>query len=246
VNNISIKVDKVSKTFNINQSKGILNLIKKNTKHTKNEKILALDKISFTVSEGEILGIIGLNGSGKTTLLRLIAGVYKPNSGSIKVHGRLSPLLQLGTGFQGDLNARENVIMNGMLLGISKSEIDSKVDSIIEFAELERFSDLKLKHFSAGMRSRLAFSTAMQTDPDILLIDEILSVGDRLFKQKSYEALLSFKKNKKTIVHATHSLEKLSEFSDRILLLHKGETVMIGEPKEVIKKYTEIKSSNSI
>ena len=246
MNNISIKVDKVSKTFNINQSKGILNLIKKNTKHTKNEKILALDKISFTVSEGEILGIIGLNGSGKTTLLRLIAGVYKPNSGSIKVHGRLSPLLQLGTGYNGELNARENVIMNGMLLGISKSEISAKVDSIIEFAELEKFLDLKLKHFSTGMRSRLAFSTAMQIDPDILLIDEILSVGDRLFRQKSYETLLSFKKNKKTIVHATHSLEKLSEFSDRILLLHKGQTVMIGEPKEVIKKYKEIKSPDLI
>ena len=246
MNNIAVKVDKVSKTFNINQSRGILKLIKKNSNHTKNEKILALDKISFTVAQGEILGVIGLNGSGKTTLLRLIAGVYKTDSGSIKVNGRLSPLLQLGTGFQGDLNARENVIMNAMLLGISKSEIAAKVDSIIQYAELEKFSNLKLKHFSTGMRARLAFSTAMQIDPDILLIDEILSVGDRLFRQKSYESLLSFKKNKKTIVHATHSFEKLSEFSDRVLLLHKGQIVMIGEPKEVIKKYTEIKSSNSI
>jgi len=125
-------------------------------------------------------------------------------------------------------------------------KLRKKVESIIQYAELDEFPNLKLKHFSSGMRARLAFSTAMQIDPDVLLIDEILAVGDRIFRQKSYETLLSFKKAKKTIVHATHSLEKLSEFSDRVLLLHKGQTLMIGEPKEVIKKYTEIKSSNSI
>ena len=246
MDNVAVQVDKVSKIFNINKQRGIFNLIKKKHDSKNQEKILALDKISFTVNQGEILGVIGLNGSGKTTLLRLIAGVYKPDSGSIKVNGRIAPLLQLGAGFQGDLNANENVMMNGMLLGMPKSEIEEKVDSIIQYAELEEFTNLKLKHFSSGMRARLAFSTAMQIDPDVLLIDEILAVGDRIFRQKSYETLLSFKKAKKTIVHATHSLEKLSEFSDRVLLLHRGQTVMIGDPKEVIKKYTEIKSSNSI
>jgi len=243
LDNIAIQVDQVSKIFNINKQLGIFNLIKKKGDSKNQEKILALDQVSFTVNQGEILGVIGLNGSGKTTLLRLIAGVYKPDSGSIKVNGRISPLLQLGAGFQGDLNAQENVMMNGMLLGMSKSEIEEKVDSIIQYAELEDFTNLKLKHFSSGMRARLAFSTAMQMDPDVFLIDEILAVGDRIFRQKSYETLLSFKKAKKTIVHATHSLEKLSEFSDRVLLLHKGQTLMIGEPKEVIKKYLELKSS---
>jgi len=246
MDNVAIQVETVSKIFNINKQQNVFNFFKKSTKTKNKEKILALDKVSFTVNRGEILGIIGLNGCGKTTLLRLIAGIYKPNNGSISVNGRLSPLLQLETGYQGDLNAGENIIMNGMLLGIPKSEIEEKIDSIIQFAELEKFTNLKLKHFSSGMRTRLAFSTAMQINADILLIDEILSVGDRIFREKSYDSLLSFKKAKKTIVLTTHSIEKLTEFADKVLLLHKGRVVLIGEPEEVIKKYGEIKSSNSL
>jgi len=244
MDNVVIQADIVSKIFNINKQQNVFSFLKKHTETKSKEKILALDKVSFTVNRGEILGIIGLNGCGKTTLLRLIAGIYKPNSGSITVNGRLSPLLQLETGFHGDLNARENIIMNGMLLGIPKSEIEKKIDSIIQFAELEKFTNLKLKHFSSGMRTRLAFSTAMQIDPDILLIDEIFSVGDRIFAEKSYNSLLSFKKAKKTIVLATHNIGKLAEFADKVLLLHEGRVVMIGEPEEVIKKYGEINSSN--
>jgi len=184
--NPAVIVNQISKTFKINKHSGISQLFRKRS--ISNQKTLvALDNISFTVNRGEILGIIGLNGSGKTTLLRTIAGVYKPDSGSIRINGSLSPLMQLGAGFQRDLAARENIIMNGMLLGISKSEIEQKVDSILEYAELEKFSNMKLKHYSTGMRARLAFATSMQIDPDILLIDEIQAVGDKNFKKKSLD-----------------------------------------------------------
>lgn len=237
---IVIQVKNVSKIFKLDKPLELSNQSNSGQQKT----LKALDDISFNVTKGEVLGIIGLNGSGKTTLLRIIAGVYKPNSGSVKMKGRLSPLLQLGTGFQGDLDARENIIMNGMLLGISKSEIKKKVNHIIQYAELERFVNMKLKYYSAGMRARLAFATAMQINPDILLVDEVLAVGDENFQKKSYETFLSFTKSKKTILHATHNLGKLSKFSDRILLLHKGKIVMLGKPDEVIKKYSELREIN--
>jgi len=241
--NIAINVDKVSKSFkNDNQSRIFNRKINQKLK----SKLFSLQEISFTVKRGEILGLIGLNGSGKTTLLRIIAGVYPPDTGNVTINGKLSPLLHIGTGFEGDLNAKENIIMNGMLLGISKSEILKRVESIIKYAELENFLNLKLKYFSAGMRARLAFSTAMQINPDILLVDEIMSVGDKNFRKKSYETFLSFKKNQKTIVHVTHNLERLAEFSDKVLLLHKGKMVMLGKPEEVINRYHEIKPSNQL
>jgi len=140
--------------------------------------------------------------------------------------------------------AKDNIIMNGMLYGLPKSKIEEKVESIIQYAELEKFSNMKLKHYSSGMKSRLAFSTAMQIDSDILLIDEILAVGDKDFQKKSYETFLSLKKNNKTILHATHNLNKLPEICDKVLLLHKGKNVMIGKPNEVIKKYQELKPMN--
>jgi len=238
--NIAIKVDGVSKTFRLDQRKGFSAITSQKVPALKT--LTALDEISFQIFKGEILGILGLNGSGKSTLLRIIAGIYQPDKGTVEVNGILSPLMQLGAGFQGDLNAQENILVNGMLLGISKSEIEKKVNEIIKFAELEKFSNMKLKHFSTGMRTRLAFSTAIQMDPDIFLVDEILSVGDWHFREKSYEAFLSFKKNKKTILYATHNLDKLSELSDRVLLLHEGKMILIGKPDEVLKKYREIKS----
>jgi len=239
--NIVVNVSNVSKTFKIDKPKGISALIKKNLNSKQLKKLVAVNNISFSVKQGEIIGIIGLNGSGKTTLLRLIAGVYTPDTGSITINGKLSPLLQLGAGFQGELVGRENIIMNGMLLGIPKSEIEQKAESIMQYAELEKFSNLKLKHYSSGMKARLAFSTAMQITPDILLVDEIQAVGDKEFKKKSNEAFLSFKNDKKTILHATHTTEKLSEYCDRILLLHQGQMVGIGNPDEMLKKYSETK-----
>jgi len=236
---IAIQINKVSKIFKLDKPLGNSKIVN-HSSNNQNKKLRALDEITFTVHKGEILGIIGLNGSGKTTLLRIIAGVYRPSSGSVQVNGKLSVLMELGTGFQADLNARENIIMNGMLLGFSKSDILERLDKILEYAELEKFVNMKLKYFSTGMRARLAFAIAMQIDPDILLVDEILSVGDKEFQKKSYETFLSLIKNKKTILHVTHNLNKLSEFSDRILLLHEGKIVMIGEPNEVIQRYKQI------
>jgi len=238
---LAVVVENVSKTFKIDKPKGFSNIVKNSLNLNSRKTILSLDNISFTVPKGEILSIIGPNGSGKTTLLRTIAGVYKPSHGSVKVNGTLSPLMQLGAGFQSELNAYENIIINGMLLGLSKKSMQEKVSNIIQFAELEKFSNLKLKHFSTGMRARLAFSIAMQIDPDVLLVDEILSVGDRNFRQKSYEVFLNFKKKNKTILHSTHNLDNLSEFSDRILLLDKGKMILIGKPDEVIEKYKTLK-----
>ncbi len=237
---IAISVNKVSKIFKLDKPLGVSKIVNQSS-NNQNKILEALNEITFTVHKGEVLGIIGLNGSGKTTLLRVIAGVYKPTSGYVEVNGRLSPLLQLGTGFQGDLDARDNIIMNGMLLGISKSDITKKVENIIQYAELEKFVNMKLKHYSTGMKARLAFATAMQIDPDILLVDEVLAVGDKDFQKKSYETFLSFRKNKKTILHATHNLDKLSKFSDRVLLLDKGKIVIIGNPDEVIRKYHDVK-----
>jgi len=238
----AVIVKNVTKTFKLSKPRNLFDFAKSRTNLNHEKTLMALDDISFSVQKGEILGIIGLNGCGKTTLLRVIAGVYQPNRGSVQVNGKLSQLMQLGAGFQEDLDARENIILNGMLLGVPKPEIKKKVDQILEYAELTKFSNMKLKHYSTGMRARLAFSTAMRVDPDILLVDEIQSVGDKNFREKSYETFLSFKKNKKTVLHATHNLDKLSHFSDRILLLNHGKTVMLGEPNTVIKKYMEIKS----
>ena len=241
----TVELQNVTKFFKIPQKKGIFGIFGKKSK-LQNSFFKVLDDVSFSVKKGEVLGIIGKNGSGKSTLLRLIANIYSPDRGIIKVKGRLSPMMQIGTGFQKDFAAKENIIINGMLLGLSRQEIESKVDSVIEYAELEKFRELPLKHYSSGMKSRLAFATAMKIDPDIFLIDEILSVGDKDFKQKSYETFLSLKKRNKTIIHATHSLSSISEFSDRVLLLDKGKIIMIGEPKEVVKKYQAMKPTRNL
>ena len=235
---IAIEVNNVTKFFKISKPKGISNLAKSIS--LKNQSFKVLDSISFTVNKGDVLGIIGTNGSGKTTLLRTIAGIYKPDIGSVKINGRLSPLLQIGTGFQKEMKAKENIMMNGMLLGMSKKEIENKVTAILKYAELERFSEMKLKHYSSGMRARLAFATAMQIEPEILLVDEILSVGDKNFKEKSYRTFTSFKEKQKTILYVTHNLENLSKLCNVGLLLDKGKQVMFGKIDEVIEKYNEI------
>lgn len=236
----SITVNNITKIFNFKNKRGITKIMENKPV----DKVVGLKNVSFNVLEGEMLGIIGLNGSGKTTLLRTIAGIYNPDTGSVHVKGRLAPILQIGIGFRDELNAKENIILLGMLMGFSKTEIIHKMDSILEYAELEDFADMKLRQFSAGMRARLSFSVALQVDPDILLIDEVLSVGDLVFREKSFDSFLSFKKNKKTIVYTTHNLNMISELSDRVLLLHHGKNVMIGKPDEVIEKYKEIIPKN--
>jgi len=238
----SIILENITKSFTQSRPRHLKNPNSSETKISSN-KIVALENISLKVPQGEMLGIIGLNGSGKTTLLRTISGIYTPDSGKIQVYGKLAPLLQLGVGFHGELDAIENIVMYGMLLGFKKSEILKKVDKIIEFSELEDFTDMKLKNYSAGMRIRLAFSIALQSDPDILLIDEILAVGDIYFREKSYNAFLSYKNRGKTILYTSQNLEILEKLCDRVMLLHKGKNVMIGKPTKVIQKYKSISPS---
>lgn len=241
MNNIAIEVKNITKTFKMDKPKGIIGIIKTRKNPELYKNFNALEDVSFSVKKGEVMGIIGLNGSGKTTLLRTIAGVYKPDKGYVKITGRLSPLMQIGAGFHNDLNAQDNIIANGLLLGATKSFIESKVDEIIKYAELEKFQKLQLRHYSSGMKSRLGFAITRQINPDILLVDEILSVGDKNFRKKSLESFYDMKKANKTILHSTHNLKILSDISDKILLLHKGRMVLFGKPDEAIKKYEEIK-----
>ncbi|WP_297594554.1 ABC transporter ATP-binding protein [Nitrosopumilus sp.] len=224
----SIILKNVTKTFSV-----------RNSENTGNKKLTALENISFNVPKGQMVGIIGKNGSGKTTLLRTISGIYPSDSGSISVRGKLSPLLQIGTGFHGDLIASENIMIYGLLLGLRKSEIKLKINEIIHFAELDKFTNMKLKNYSLGMRSRLAFSTAMHIDPDILVVDEVLSVGDISFRKKSFDAFISFKKRGKTILFSSHNLDMVSKLCDRVIFLDKGRLIHDGKPKEIIKKYED-------
>jgi lipopolysaccharide transport system ATP-binding protein len=199
-----------------------------------------LNDVSFSVKKGEMLGILGKNGIGKTTLLRLIAGIYKPDAGTITINGKLIPFLAIGTGFHPELTAIANVKLYSILLGISRNEIKNKLDEIIEFAELEKFADSKIKHFSAGMSARLAFSTAIHMDPDVLLMDEIISVGDLSFQQKSYDACMSLKNKGKSIILVTHSMQPVRQFCDRAIFLNKGKIESIGNTEEVVTEYEKM------
>jgi len=242
----AIKVDKVSKSFRLHHKKkeSIYDLL--TTLFTRNsyEILPVLQDISFSVSQGETLGVLGFNGSGKSTLLKLISEVYRPDEGKISINGSLIPLLELGIGFHPEMTADENIIMYGMILGFSKKDIVHKVDKIIEFSELEKFRDEKIKHFSSGMYGRLAFATAIQTDPDILLIDEVLAVGDMAFQQKCFEQLSSFRKKGKTIMLVTHDMGQVTSFCDKALLLHRGAIHAYGEPSDVVKAFQQIQKNN--
>jgi len=233
---IAIEVKNISKSFDLRKQK-FLNVI---SRPKNKNKFFSLENISFKVPKGKMYGIIGLNGSGKTTLLRLIAGIYEPDSGSVIISGKLSPILHTGTGFNEEYTAKDNIITSGIILGIDKSVISKKIDKIIQFAELEKFTNLKLKHYSSGMKARLACSIALEINSDVLLMDEMLTAGDIKFKKKSFESFLQFVNGGKTILYTTHSLGMSEKLSDKIILINDGKLVMIGEPKEVIEKYKEI------
>lgn len=203
------------------------------------EELPILKDVNFGVKKGEMFGIVGRNGIGKTTLLRIIAGIYKPDKGKVITNGNLLPFLGLGVGFQIELTARANVIQYGILLGFKKNQIESLVDDIMKFAELEKFADTKLKNFSSGMFARLAFATAIQVDPDIMIIDEVLQVGDMAFQQKSQEAILSFKKKDKAIILVTHDMTYIRNYCDRAMFLNQGEIEAIGSPNMVVDAYSK-------
>ena len=201
------------------------------------EYVEALKDVSFAVPEGTVLGIIGPNGAGKSTLLRLIAGIYRPTTGRIVVNGRLSALLNLGLGFHPELTGRENIIIGGLAMGLSRREIMRRLDEIVAFAELEEFIDAPVRTYSSGMYMRLAFSVAVNVDPDILLLDEVLAVGDAHFAEKSRARMEEFKEGGKTILLVTHDLATVESWCHQALWLEGGKVRALGEPREVVKRY---------
>ena len=209
-------------------------------RRTRNEELVALKDISFEIPPGEFFGIVGRNGCGKSTLLKCLAGIYRTDTGSIWANGRMSTFIELGVGFNMDLAAYDNVALNGIMLGLSPREAKARYDSVIEFAELEDFQELKLKNYSSGMQVRLAFSVAIQVDADILLIDEVLAVGDAAFQQKCFDVFNRMRQEGRTIVFVTHDMGAVTRFCHRAMLLERGEIVDIGDPSEVADSYLEI------
>jgi ABC-type polysaccharide/polyol phosphate transport system ATPase subunit len=204
------------------------------------ERLDALREVTFAVEPGEFFGIVGRNGSGKSTLLKCMAGIYSTDSGAIEIGGRLSTFIELGVGFNPDLAAYDNVVLNGIMLGLSPREARDRFDSVIEFAELEDFVDLKLKNYSSGMQVRLAFSVMVHVDADVLLIDEVLAVGDAAFQQKCFDVFFRLKHEGKTILFVTHDMSSVQRFCDRAVLLEKGVVRLVGDPERVANHYVEV------
>lgn len=204
------------------------------------DEFWALRGIDLEVKKGEFLGIVGRNGSGKSTLLKIIAEIYQPNEGTVEVRGKLVPFIELGVGFNANLSGRDNVYLNGAMLGFSREEIDKMYDSIVEFAELEKFMDQKLKNYSSGMKVRLAFSVAIKAKADILLLDEVLAVGDAAFQKKCYDYFEQLKKDGRTIILVTHSMSAVERFCTRAVLIEDGIIQENGEPKKVAAAYNKL------
>lgn len=200
----------------------------------------ALKNVSFEIKKGEMVGLIGRNGSGKSTLLKIIAGVYRPSGGRVAVNGTIAPLIELGAGFHSELTGRENVVLNGLLLGFSKQDMQDKEQSILEFAEIGDFIDSPVKQYSSGMYMRLAFSVATSVNPDILLMDEVLAVGDAGFQRKCFDRLQQFRQSNKTILFVSHQLTQVVELCDRAIVLDHGRLIADGKPEEVVEVYKSI------
>ena len=204
----------------------------------KYEEFWALSDVSFDIKKGEVVGIIGKNGAGKSTLLKVISGILKPTSGSVEVHGTIVPMLELGSGFDHDLTGRENIFLNGAILGYSEEFLKEKYDEIVSFSELGKFIDIPLRNYSSGMLMRLAFSVASVVNPDILIVDEILAVGDADFQAKSKARMLELMSGGTTVLFVSHSIEQIREMCDRVIWLEHGKVKMIGETDAVCEKYT--------
>jgi ABC-type polysaccharide/polyol phosphate transport system ATPase subunit len=237
-----IVVDSISKTFRVPEER--VHTLKEYAlhplRHRRYQTFDVLTDISFHVGRGEFFGIAGRNGSGKSTLLKCLAGIYGVNRGRIWMDGRLSTFIELGVGFNQDLAARDNVILNGIMMGLSPREARRRVDEVLDFAELREFEELKLKNYSSGMHVRLAFSVAIQVDADVLLVDEVLAVGDASFQQKCFDVFYRMRDEGRTIVFVTHDMGSMNRFCNRALLLERGQMVHLGEPHEVGDRYLEI------
>lgn len=240
-----ITVKNIYKSFHLphERSSGIkqslLNVFKSSSKRIRGyEKQEVLDNVSFEVQKGDFFGIVGRNGSGKSTLLKLLAGIYSQDKGTVQVDGSLTPFIELGVGFNPELTGKENVFMNGALLGYSHSEMDAMYEDIVNFAEIERFMDQKLKNYSSGMQVRLAFSIAIRAQSDILLLDEVLAVGDSAFQRKCFEYFDSLKNdNSTTIVFITHDMDAVNRFCNKAILIENGKIKIKGSPRDVADQY---------
>ena len=244
---IAISVRNLSKEFKVHQTdktgiknQSYLHGLGMRLGKSKYTKLQVLKDISFDVIKGEMVGILGRNGAGKSTLLRIIAGIMEPTSGTVKVSGNMTSLLTLQSGLNNKLTARENIIQYGLILGLSKSEILERVDDVLEFAGLENFADAQVSHFSSGMNARLVFSASMLANPDILLLDEILAVGDYHFYQKCLDLFKEIRKKEGTVILVSHSLQNVKQYCDRAMLLHDGKIELIGEPEVIIKRYKDL------
>ena len=238
-NEIVIKFNHVTKQFSKLSHKTFKEFIPALIRGEKTaDNFTALNDISFEIKKGETIGIIGPNGSGKSTILKLIAGVMSPTSGKIHVKGNISPLIELGAGFHPELTGRENIFLNGSILGLSQKEIAKNFDSIVNFSELQEFIDQPVKHYSSGMYMRLAFAVAVHTHPEILIVDEILAVGDADFQSKCFAKMEEFKKSKEvTIIFVSHSLEAVKKFCTRAIYINQHKIQKIGDTKSVTNKY---------
>jgi ABC-2 type transport system ATP-binding protein len=237
---VAVDVKDISKRFRLAQGK--YNSLKERVIHgmrTPSEEFWALNKVSLQVREGETVGILGRNGSGKSTLLKCICGVLQPTSGEVVVRGKLAGLLELGAGFQQDLTGRENIYLNGSLLGMSKKEVDKVFDAIVDFSELEEFIDGQVKFYSSGMYVRLGFAVAVNVDPDILVIDEVLAVGDERFQRKCIDRVKSFQREGRTILLVTHSPDQVRSICDRAVVLSHGDVVIEALPGEAVRIFRE-------
>ena len=238
---LAIKVENVTKVFKLPHEKAssvksaVVNFGRRDRGF---EMQKALDDVSFEVKKGEFFGVVGRNGSGKSTLLKLLAGIYEPTKGSVQIHGSLTPFIELGVGFNPELTGRENVYLNGALLGFNRKEMTSMYKDIVEFAELGKFMDQKLKNYSSGMQVRLAFSISIRVKSDILLIDEVLAVGDEAFQQKCVNVFEGYKKSDKTIILVTHDMDHVRQFCDRAMLINNGKIVQIGGSADIAKEYS--------
>jgi ABC-2 type transport system ATP-binding protein len=239
---VAIKVEGLSKTFKLphekqSSVKGLLINLKKSKSY---EKQQVLDDISFEIQKGEFFGIVGRNGSGKSTLLKTLAGIYAPTNGNVKINGSLVPFIELGVGFNPELTGRENVFLNGALLGFNRKQMLNMYKDIVDFAELKKFMDQKLKNYSSGMQVRLAFSIAIRARGDILLLDEVLAVGDSAFQQKCYDYFNSLKRDKRTIILVSHNMQVIERFCDRALMLDRGIIKKIGTSTEIANMYEDM------
>jgi ABC-type polysaccharide/polyol phosphate transport system ATPase subunit len=238
----AVSVEHVSKTFRLPHRQ--YSTLKERALHplrsTTYNELHAVQDISLEIAEGEFFGIVGRNGSGKSTLLKCIAGIYGVDTGRISIAGRLSPFIELGVGFNPDLNARDNVVINAIMLGLSRKQAMARFEHVVAFAELEGFMDLRLKNYSSGMLVRLAFATAIQVDAEILLIDEVLAVGDAAFQQKCFEEFFRLKREGRTIVFVSHDMHSVERFCNRAMLMERGQMTKIGDPREIGRAYHEL------